>query len=332
MKKTSWLAGFGLLALTFLTTNAIAVNMPNASWYVHLDAKAIKQSAIINAIKEKKDKDYESFLDFALGQALNQQLQQLTIYGEQAGNKDFTLLLQGDFSKQAKKDFFNKLKLGADYSSSMISTVRVHQWFFDGVDSGSSDEAEKNQKDKVSGKTSIKHKNNVIKFNLDKEDAPLQLYSAELAANLIIVSRDLDEVESWIKGAYSQQQLNRRGLFSVVVHLDRAMAHGGMNFGADKIDLGFNSSVMKKVSQISFSLSELKKDVRVEVGLVTKDEKVAQQVKNIINGLLALKAIAGDEMDSEIKPFLDNLNIERDGVNVLLTSTMPKNDVLEILQ
>lgn len=326
MKKTRVAGFYAVLAMIFWASNAFAINMSNAGWYLHLDAKQIQNGPMASIIKNE-EKDVEEFIDMVLGHEFRKQIDQLTVYGDQAGYQDFTILLQGDFSKEAKTTLFSKFELGKDYSTQKVSGTVVHQWKFDGIDSEKMDQ-------KAATENGNKNKNGKapkIEINFDKGEKPLQLYAAEISKNLIIVSHDFDEVKQWLKGAYSAKQLKRDGIFSVVVHLDRSLAHGGMNFGPENIDLGFDSKIMKKVDQVSFSVTDVKEVFHLEVGLVGKDEKVAKQIKDLVNGLLALRAMAGDEIDNEAKALIDNLKIEMDGVNILLTSSIDKSELKTLI-
>jgi len=330
MKKIKVLACAGLVASLFFSQQTMAVNMANAGWYLHLDVQKVRNSDI-SKIVDKHDGDVQDFLDKVLGHEMNQQMKQLTVYGEKQENKDITVLIQGGFTNSAKQVFFSNVQKAKDYSATKLAGQLVHQWLFDGM-------VYSNNKDNYAvvdennyQKNGEDHDKEVASIKMGKNDKPIRLYATEIDKSLVVISTDIDEVKSWIKGVYSEKQLKREGVLTVVVNLDKAMAHGAIDFDKNNMDMGFDSNIMKKVNQLSFSVAELKDSMHVEVGMVTKDEKVAQQVKNIVNGLLALKSLSEDNLDDEVKPFLDGLNVNIDGVNVLLTSDISISDVNKML-
>ncbi len=299
-----------VIGLALLMGTAGAVNKTNADWYLHLDIKAIEQGSLKDLIDHKtEDNDIDKVLVMAFGEHLKEELEKITVYGAHTGFNDFTLMMQGDFSDKARKDFQQKMADGKNHATEKVSGNILHSWIFDGYHS---DDGE-------------------LDIDVDDDDKPLQLYAAQLGRKAIVVSRDKNEVKAWMKGQYGLNELNHEGVFEVVVNLQNALAHGGFNFGKEKIDLGFDSSVMQKVSQFSFSVAQTEKTTDIEVGLVTKDKQIAIQLKNIVNGLIALQAIAGD-MDEDIQAFTKNISIEAQGVNVILKSSIDTSEIKKLTE
>lgn len=299
-----------VIGLALLMGTADAVNKTNADWYLHLDIKAIEHGSLKDLIEHKtQDNDVDKILVMAIGEHLKEELEKITVYGTHTGLNDFTLMMQGDFSDKARKDFQQKMADGKNHGTEIVAGNTLHSWVFDGYHSADGE----------------------LNIEVDDDDKPLQLYAAELGGKAIVVSRDKNEVKSWMEGQYSINELDRDGVFEVVVNLQNALAHGGFKFGKGKVDLGFDSSVMQKVSQFSFSVAQNKKTTDIEVGLVTKDKQIALQLKNIVNGLIALQAIAGD-MDEDIQAFTKNLSIEAQGVNVILKSSIETSEIKKLTE
>ncbi len=313
---------YAVVGLCLLVSSAFAVNMNDADWYLHVDVNSLKSGALAEFVKEKKnqhvggdDEDLDLFLNSSLGKEFKNQIQQITVYGDQAGYGDFTLIAQGSFTKEAKEAFFDKIKLGSESSRSKFNGSTINKWTFDGYQS--------EQKD-----SDGHHK---INIDLGDDDKPLVLFSAEIDSKMIIVSKDVDEVKAWLKGSYSKKNLKGEGVFSVVVHLDRAIAHGALNLNdASDMDFGFDSKMMQKISQFSFSLREDDDNATIEIGLVASDEKVAVQLKNIANGLIALQSMAGD-LDEDIQSVVQNLSIDVDGVNLLFKTSISTSQLKELV-
>ncbi len=296
-----------VIGLVLLMGAAHAINKTQADWYLHVDIQAIKQSSLKDLIEYKSDdNDVDKLLTLALGEQLKQETEQITIYGAHTGFNDFTLMMQGDFSEQARKSFHQKLVQEKNYDIETLAGKTIYSWLFTGYHS-------------VDDK---------IDIDVD-DDEPVKLYATELEPKLIIVSRDKNEIKSWIKGQYSISELEHEGVFEVVVNMQNALAHGGINFGKEKIDMGFDSSVMQKVLQFSFSVAQNKNTTDIEVGLVTSDSAVAMQLKNIVSGLIALQALAGDE-DEDVQALTQNLTIEAQDENVILKSSIDTAEIQKL--
>ena len=313
---------YAVVGLCLLASSAFAVPMNDADWYLHVDVTSLKSGSLAEFVKERKnmhidsdDKDVDVFLNSTLGKEFKNQIQQLTVYGDQAGYGDFTLIAQGPFTKEAKEAFFDRVKFSSDYTTSKFNGSTINKWTFEGYESKEKD-------------SDGDHK---ISIQLGDDDKPVVLYSAEIDSKMIIVSKDEDEVKAWLKGSYSKKNLKGEGVFSVVVHLDRAIAHGALNLNdAGDMDFGFDSKMMKKITQFSFSLSEDDDIARIEVGLVATDEKVAMQLRNIANGLIALQSMAGD-IDQDIQAVVSNLSIDVDGVNLLFKTSISTKQLKELV-
>jgi len=325
MSKKIVVGLYAVIGLCLLASSVFAVNMNNAGWYLHVDVQSLKSGALAKIIEAKRakdqqhdKKDVDKFLNIALGREFKNQIQQVTVYGDQAGYGDFTVIAQGPFTRDAKKAFFENIKLGNNSNNSKFKGTTIQEWIFEGF---KSDEKDSDGDSKIS-------------ISVNQEDKkPMRLYSAEIDSKTIIVSKDQDEVKAWLKGTYSKKDLSREGVFSVVVHLDRAIAHGGLNFGEGigDIDLGFDSKMMQKLTQFSFSLSQDDSDALIEIGLVATDEKVAIQLKNIANGLISLQAMAGD-VDDDVQAIVKNLSIDVDGVNLLLKTNISTAKIEKLVE
>ena len=66
------------------------------------------------------------------------------------------------------------------------------------------------------------------------------------------------------------------------------------------------------------------------MGLVATDEKVAMQLRNIANGLIALQSMAGD-IDKDIQSVIQNLSIDVDGVNLLLKTSISTKQLKQLV-
>ena len=76
----------------------------------------------------------------------------------------------------------------------------------------------------------------------------------------------------------------------VVLHADRALMQGGANTSA-KIGEDWDSSVLKNVDAVALVVAEDLDGLQINAQLTASSPEVAMSVRNIAEGLVALKAL-----------------------------------------
>ncbi len=293
-----------LSATVFLSFNALAVDMNAASWYLNVDVNSIKQGPL-KSILDHKDEDFNKVVNIFMGKEFHDQINQVTLYGDTEGFEDFSILIQGDFSENAKHQFFNHSNIKLDESVEVYNNSRIRKW-------------------SINSNTKIIGMEEEAKFD---EDSNLELYLTEITPNLIMVSRDLSDTKNWLSNKYDINDINQNGLFSVIVNLQEALAHGGMKIEDGNMD--FHSQVLKKVSQLSFSVIEDGANYILEAALTSEDDATAVQVEQVINGLIALNGLSNVSDNPLHEQLMGNLNIDRDGLNIIISSSVSSDLIVE---
>ena len=96
----------------------------------------------------------------------------------------------------------------------------------------------------------------------------------------------------------------------VVMQADRALIQGGAN---TTVDLGgpWDSSIMQNVDAIAVVVSELSGGLHISAELVASSPEVAMSVRNVAEGLVALKAL--DDSEEVIGDVLRSVRFQNDG-------------------
>lgn len=304
MKIKTTIKSLFLSASLLAAFNSNAVNMNDASWYLNVDIDTLKQGPL-NSVMKIEDEEVNEMINLFFGAEFHQQVNQITLYGDNEGFGDFSVLLQGDFTEKSRQDLFNHKNIKLDEEVIYFKDHPIHQFDI-------------NKNIQVLGYEE--------KVTIDDE-TDIKLYVTELQPNLIMLSRDLSDTQSWISNKFNVNDISQSGLFSVIVNLQQALAHGGMKL--DKGNMKMNSEILKKVSQVSFSIIEDKDSYILEAALTTDDDATATQVLQVLNGLIALNALSNVSDNELHNQLMSNLDIQRNGFNIIITTSAETNLIVK---
>ena len=294
----TWLTSVALMA----SFNSQAVEPDAADWFLSVDVASIKNSPLADIIDDEhgeKDGALE-MLSHVFGDEIPDQINEINLYGSIQGKEDFSILVQGDFTASSKDAFFAHENLKIDSRELSFGNHTIKEWTFNGNTSivGFEDE------------------------DIADVDTDAIVYVAEVRPDVIMLSRDLKDVKSWLSGQNDFSELSQNGIFSVIVNIQEALASGGVKVGGHHN--AFQSDLMKKISQISFSMLEDGENMLLEAALSTTNEDTAAQVQQVLNGLVALNALSNKNLDHDLgAQVLSNLKIESNGSNIIVSSYAP---------
>jgi len=288
---------FSLLILISFHSNA---SINDATWYVSIDVDQIENNEIYKMLEANSDKSSGDFnVEF---NKLPKEISYISIYGNAQGAEDATAVIHGDFSQFS----INEYVLNFLYTQDDVS--------------------------KLIKEDTITYKNNEIQVLKIDEDEGKQgdklknAYFSQINNDLTVISFNLDEVKNWLNHDYDNHDIIQGSLFSVVVDVQSALAHMGMNI--EKNNHMMKSEIFQKVSQASASVSQVNSDMVLDVALTTNDEATAIQIEQVINGLVAMSNLSGANDENELQSVvMQNLNIERNGNNILISSYASINDL-----
>ena len=288
-----------VLVTMLLSVQSNAVGMKEASWYLNLDVHQLTNNEFVKYMHGKSENN-----DFDIKQ-IPKEIDSIIMYGDSRGSDDATVVINGDFSQFSIYDFALDLIYKEEENAAKFITEKT-----------------------------VSHSNHDIQVltikdekKTNDESKTKDIYFAAINNDMSVVGLNLDEVKSWIDNNYSVDDLSSGSIFSVLVNVESALAHMGMNL--DKNSDMLHSEIFKKVSEVSASVREVNDDMVLEVALTAVDAATATQLEQIISGLIAMNNLSGANDENQLHAmFMQNLNIEKNG-NVIVINTFVSMDELK---
>ncbi len=285
MKKT--LTTLILTLMLACTISAQASPYDQANWYFTLDLEQVRNK-IVPLIAERN----EAKTQFQMSQHLPTEVMQITAYGHSEAEDDLSVILNGDFSGFNVNDYINNLMLVLEASE------EVSMGLFDSYD----------------------YKGALIEqYQVSGKNESKSFYSAKISSQMIVLSFEESEVKNWVNSKYNSYDVNQSGMVSLLINIESAMAHMGADLNSNSKP--FNSAVFQKITQFSASLYESSDNLIIDSALSTADEATAQQLEQVINGLIAMNALSNlDEKKPVLSAVLAGLKISNQGSDLLIST------------
>ena len=298
MKNKSPLLLIILLLLTFISFQSNAGSINDASWYLSIDLEQIRSNKIYNLLKDNglKSPNHDGHAFQVKMDTIPDEISYLTLYGKSKSKHDATLLIHGDFRSFDISQFVLDFMYTKDEISQLLKDRTID---YKG------------------------HTITVMTINKGGNDEAQDVFFTKINNNLSVVTFKRNDINSWIDGKYHDSDIKDGSLFSVVVNVKSAMTHMGMNI--DKNDNALQSQMLKKVNQISASISEQLNEIHIDVALTAKNQEIANQIIMVGNGLIAMKNLSAENNDETLNKLIQNLSIIQEGNNVLINSFIDFN-------
>jgi hypothetical protein len=297
LKKT--IASLSLASLGLISSLAIASDSKPANWYVNIDVQQFQNSELSKHINIDDGEEVD-VLSKILGQSVADKTKSITLYGSGDPDKGATAVAQGDYDGRYNAIVENFQALGLTNKATSKYGVIYHGKL-------SKEEFEK------------RFKQDEIDIELDSknesEEKPQITYASVKDNRYIVVSKSQAEVEAWLAGSQTWPSNANGAMFEVVVDVQQALLHGGVNLNAVN-DIEFESISAKQIKQVSVQYSETNQIVDVEVGLESHTVQTANQVAAVIRGLVALQSLASDNKD--LKQLASSLQVNQTGEKITL--------------
>lgn len=314
--KFSRMKFYGVLlvtALFFVSAQAASISSTDipagSNWYIHANLELIRNSeAGQQFILDTVDEALGDIKD-DLGIDIANEIHAVTIFGSELPLPKGAVILHGAFSGDSQAQLLTVLEReGADVSTSFRGSLAYYS--VAKSDSNMTYTTEDGHVEDVS------FGNREPLYFSFAADQTLITHNEELLFDFLDAGGHLGGLESANPGAM------------LVLQADRALLQGGadtsINFGGK-----WDSSVLKNVDAFALVVAENNGGVDLNIELRAATEDVAMSVRNIVEGLVALKALDdGDEIVGEI---LRSIRFENDGA-VLRVSVPVAADQLEALK
>jgi hypothetical protein len=298
----------GLVCVIAQAAGISRTDIPTGSnWYVHVNLDLIQNSEAGRRLMLETVDDALDDIQEELDVDIRNEIQGITVFGVKLpvnGNaeNDGAVILHGAISAQTQDALLSTLeRKGAQIStlnSAGLAYYRVADG--DGTMSFTDDDG---------------HVKNVTWGNREA------LYFS-FGTTQTLVTHNQDMMQSFLDaGGYLGGFENSDSEALLVLQADRALLQGGANTSVH-IGADWDSSVLKNVDAVALVIAEDHGGLQISAQLTANSPEIAMSVRNIVEGLVALKAL--DESEGALGEVLRQVRFESDGsdlhVNVPVTA------------
>ncbi|TQV84358.1 hypothetical protein [Aliikangiella coralliicola] len=300
-KHVKFVCGLVIAASCHISTSFAEIGQPS-DWYLHLDVNGLQKSVLSQQVDVDSKKGIK-FLKLLFGEQVFNKVEFITAFGNANQKKrDKALLVQGDFTVN-KKQIRERLQQLGLTKSSEINQQAIHHGTLKKVLTNLHADAKK--AGLIESDKDIK-----IKELTEKSEFKESVYAAFTHDDNIIFSNNISEIESLLQDKKASPAETQPGIFKVVVDIQKAMLHAGINLDEEAQAFNFESISAKQLSQVSVSYNENDMDSELQLGLSAETTETATKIKSIVQGLVALKSLT--VKNPAITNLLANIRFEQD--------------------
>lgn len=281
----------------------------NVQWYAHADLAAMEGSVTGRYLLEFLEEEVFAELEEETGIALRSDLTAVTVFGGD-GPQDGAVLLSGNISDKNRKKINAVIELYGDYSKEMRKGTEVFAL----------DKREREGK------------------SLDVDDNDMfaegrTTYVAFGKKGETLLTQNKSRLDAFVSAGGKLEGRSRAGKVGslLVLEADRSMVKAGMNAGAGIKDGGdWDSSVLKHMRQVALVLSDKDGKAAVEAQLTTANEQLAESIRNIVQGVISIKAL-DDKEDADVLEMLRSIRLEQSGSTIRASMLLDPETLKEFI-
>ena len=268
----------------------------NSNWYVHVNLELIQNSELGREfMQETMDEALEDIQD-ELGVDITGEIEGVTVFGGKlpmhgSSFRDGAVVLHGLISEETRSAVLSKLEeQGAEVSTSFENGLTLYTVESDPKSMSYEDEDSEQQNISWGDREAL-----YVSFGATQT---LVTQSTDMMQTFVDANGYLGGFESVDPGAL------------LVLQADRALMQGGANTTAE-IAGAWDSSVLKNLDAVAVVVAEENDGLQISAQLMADSAEVAMSVRNIVEGLVALKAL--NEAESPLGDILRNVRFVNDG-------------------
>lgn len=307
----------GLACLAAQAAAFTRADIPTGSaWYIHVNLDLIQNSEAGRRLMLETVDDALDDVEEELGVNVRQDIQGITLFGKRLPvngepEKEGAIILHGAIGAASRDALLSALERKGAQVSPLNSAGMTYYRVADGdhamtIDSGDGHVKELSWGDRDAFYFSFGPSQAMITHSMDMMQEFLD--AGGLLGGAEIVDNDA----------------------LVVLQADRALLQGGANT-VTEIGGEWDSSVLRNVDAVALVIAEDFGGLQISAQLTASTPEVAESVRNIVEGVVALKAL--DESDSELGAILRQVRFETDGLTLTMNVpvTAAQIDVLKDL-
>jgi hypothetical protein len=298
MMKLNRMKMFGvLLAATLLCTGAQAASLGSndlpsgVNWYAHVNMELIHGTdAGRQLMKKTVDEALEDIQD-ELGVDISSELEGITVFGGKLPVNQGAVLLHGAISSETQSVILDRL----NEEQTGVFTTESSGMLYYTIPEGDGSMTYTDEDGHVEEVTWGNRENLYFSFG----------------SRQTMITHSMETMQSFLDSGGLLSSLDSVDPHAMVVlQADRALMQGGANTTLEIGDT-FDSSVFQNIESVAVVVSEENGGLNINAELLANSAEVAMNVRNIVEGLVALKALedSGDDMGA----ILRNVRFESDG-------------------
>jgi hypothetical protein len=268
----------------------------NSNWYVHVNLELIQNSELGREfLQETMDEALDDIQD-ELGVDISGEIEGVTVFGGKlpmhgSSIRDGAVVLHGLISGETRSAVLSKLEeQGAEVSNSFENGLTLYTVESDPKSISYEDEGGEQQ-------------------NISWGEREALYFSFGATQTLVTQSMDMMQMFIDANGHLGGFESVDPGAL-LVLQADRALMQGGANTTAE-IAGKWDSSVLKNLDAVAVVVAEENDGLQISAQLMADSAEVAMSVRNIVEGLVALKALS--ETESPLGDVLRNVRFVNDG-------------------
>lgn len=270
-----------------------------ATWYLKLNMKELRGSGLLDVITGKNFK-FSKQSAFEIKDTIPENIDKIFLYGNHLKRSgDITLLLNGKFS-----------------DSEILGFIQNKLYTVDGI----------SQLKQVSNITT--RGNEIYVFELlNATGRHKKKYAARLIQDSFVFTNNLQELRIMLKMEKIElEYLNKRRVIIeekndlMVLSINTRVAQKNMGLNLDSDDYVMQSQLFKKATNIVATMHLENSKLFIDGALVSKSIEIAEQLKKILNGVIAYSALSEDSISSLQSQIISKLTVNRDD-KIIFVST-----------
>jgi hypothetical protein len=278
-----------------LGVNAASLNigeLPEGSnWFVHVNVELMRTSTIGQMMMEESLGEAFREIEKETGVQFTDQIEGLTIFGGHLPPNNGAVVAHGGFSADTQSEMIGAMSKAGTY----LEGDHLGQRYF-----AINDLDGDNEKEFGHG---------------SRHDHDDLLYVA-FGDDQTLFSQNLDAVKSFLDaGGYLTGLPIADSSTLLVIEADRAMLQGGVNTRVAQEDGNWDSSILANVDSIAAVLVDDNGAASFHADVRAKSPEIAESVRNIVEGLVALKALDSSD-EPAIGALLRSTKIRTDGSDI----------------
>lgn len=261
------------------------------NWYAHVNMDLIRNTdAGQQLMKETVDEALDD-IEAELGVDIGDEIEGITLFGGKLPVNQGAVLLHGAISAESQSAIMARL----DKEKTGVFATESGGMTFYTIPEGDG------------SMTYTDEDGHVEDVSWGHND---ELYFS-FAAEQTMVTHSLDTMQTFLDSGGMLASLdNVDPVAMVVLQADRALMQGGANTTLEIGDT-FDSSVFNNLDSVALVVAEESGGININAELSANSPEVAMNVRNIVEGLVALKALEGS--DDDLGAVLRNIRFESEG-------------------